>query len=118
MKTKTGRYSGYIRPFSFIVDMSILNIGAIYLTDFPMDFILYPLSISLSWFIIAASLGFYEVYRYTKVIAILNCALKQIILFSLFCMALAFFHSDNSSFYKIVSYTSTTFALIMTVKLI
>jgi putative colanic acid biosynthesis UDP-glucose lipid carrier transferase len=117
VKTKTGRYSGYIRPFSFIVDMSILNIGAIYLTDFPMDFILYPLSISLSWFIIAASLGFYEVYRYTKVIAILNCALKQIILFSLFCMALAFFHSDNSSFYKIVSYTSTTFALIMTVKL-
>ncbi|MCF6139766.1 exopolysaccharide biosynthesis polyprenyl glycosylphosphotransferase [Flavobacterium sp. K77] len=117
MKTKTGRYSGYIRPFSFIVDMSILNIGAIYLIDFPMHFILYPLSISLSWFIIAASLGFYEVYRYTKVIAILNCALKQVILFGLFCMALAFFHSDNSSFHKIVVYTSTTFALIMTVKL-
>ena len=117
MKTKTGRYSGYIRPFSFIVDMSILNIGAIYLTDFPMHSILYPLSISLSWFIIAASLGFYEVYRYTKIITILNCALKQVILFGLFCMALAFFHSDSSSFYKIVSYTSITFALIMTVKL-
>ena len=87
------------------------------MTDFPVKTPFYPVIISLCWFIIAANLGFYEVYRYTKVISILNCALKQGILFTLFCLALAFYKSDNSSFQSIGLYTFVSLFLILIIKL-
>ena len=117
LKTKTGRYSGYIRPFSFVIDLIVINVLSVYLTDFPVNKVFYPLFISISWFVIAASLGFYEVYRYTKLISILNCALKQGILFTLFCLALAFFDSENSSFQRIVLFTSVSLFIILIIKL-
>lgn len=94
MKTKTGRYSGYIRPFSYLIDLIIINVSATYIFPFHDNEILYSILVSFAWFAIATYLGFYEVYRYTKVISILNCALKQFILFSLFCLALELFYSD------------------------
>lgn len=117
MKTKTGRYSGYIRPFSFVIDLIVINILSVYLTDFPVNNFFYSFFISISWFVIAASLSFYEVYRYTKVISILNCALKQGVLFTLFCFALAFFNSENSSFQRIVLFTSVSLFIILIIKL-
>lgn len=117
MKTKTGRYSGYIRPFSFVIDLIVINVLSVYLTGFPVNELFYPLFISISWFIIASSLGFYEVYRYTKVISILNCTLKQGILFTLICLAFAFFDSENSSFQRIVLFTSVSLFLILIIKL-
>ncbi|RTY85243.1 exopolysaccharide biosynthesis polyprenyl glycosylphosphotransferase [Flavobacterium sp. LS1P28] len=117
MKTKTGRYSGYIRPFSFVIDLIFINVLSVYLTDFPVNKVFYSLFISASWFIIAANLGFYEVYRYTKLISILNCALKQGVLFTLFCLVLAFFDSENSSFQRIVLFTSVSLFLILIIKL-
>ena len=117
MKTKTGRYSGYIRPFSFVIDLIVINVLSVYLTGFPVNELFYPLFISISWFIIASSLGFYEVYRYTKVISILNCALKQGILFTLICLAFAFFDSENSSFERIILFTSVSLFLILIIKL-
>ncbi|WP_281336804.1 undecaprenyl-phosphate glucose phosphotransferase [Flavobacterium eburneipallidum] len=94
MKTKTGRYSGYIRPFSYLIDLIIINVLAYYVFFFHDNQVFYSFCISIAWFAIAIYLGFYEVYRYTKVIAILNCALKQGILFSLFCLGLELFYSD------------------------
>ncbi|QZK89015.1 exopolysaccharide biosynthesis polyprenyl glycosylphosphotransferase [Flavobacterium sp. CHNK8] len=117
MKTKTGRYSGYIRPFSFAIDLLIINVLLWYMTDFPVKTPFYFVIISISWFIIAASLGFYEVYRYTKVISILNCALKQGVVFSLFCLALAFYDSYNSSFESIGYFTLLSLFIILIVKL-
>lgn len=94
MKTKTGRYSGYIRPFSYLIDLIVINVLAFYIFPFHENEILYSILISCAWVVIAIYLGFYEVYRYTKVISILNCALKQTILFGLFCLALELFYSD------------------------
>ena len=94
MKTKTGRYSGYIRPFSYVIDLIIINVLAFYMFPFHSNEISYSLCISFAWIAIAFYLGFYEVYRYTKVIAILNCTLKQSLLFALFCLALEVLYSD------------------------
>ncbi|QIH38953.1 exopolysaccharide biosynthesis polyprenyl glycosylphosphotransferase [Flavobacterium petrolei] len=117
MKTKTGRYSGYIRPFSFAIDLLVINVLLLYMTDFPVKTPFYFVFISISWFVIAANLGFYEVYRYTKVISILNCALKQGTLFTLFCLALAFYESYNSSFQSIGYFTMLSLLIILIVKL-
>ncbi|MBF7092754.1 exopolysaccharide biosynthesis polyprenyl glycosylphosphotransferase [Flavobacterium sp. ALJ2] len=116
MRTKTGRYSGYIRPFSYLIDLIIINLFAVYIIDFSVHQIVFPLALSFAWVSIAVHLGFYEVYRYTKVIAILNCALKQYVLFSLVVFALAFFYSKRVSLLSIVVFISTSFLAILTIK--
>ena len=117
MKTKTGRYSGYIRPFSYLIDLIIINVLAIYIFPFHSNEILYSVLISIAWFTSAIYLGFYEVYRYTKVIAILNCALKQFILFSLFCLALELFYSDFYFQKRVVFFVFVSIVLILFFKL-
>lgn len=87
------------------------------MTDLSTHFMFFPLLITAAWFLIASNLGFYEVYRYTKVISILNCALKQGIAFTLFCLAIAFFYSEKSNFKEIVWFTSVALATIVIVKL-
>nr|WP_315224216.1 exopolysaccharide biosynthesis polyprenyl glycosylphosphotransferase [uncultured Flavobacterium sp.] len=116
MRTKTGRYSGYIRPFSYLIDFIIINIFAAYIAHFPVEHILFPAVLSIAWFCIAAQLGFYEVYRYTKVIAILNCALRQGSLFAIVSFALAFFYAKETSFHAIVLFIFTSFGLILIIK--
>ena len=117
MKTKTGRYSGYIRPFSYVIDAIIINVLAHYIIAFHTNEIYYSGFISLVWFIIAAHLGFYEVYRYTKVIAILNCALKQGVLFTLFCLVLEFFYSEAANQKKVLLFAFISLFLILSIKL-
>ncbi len=117
MKTKTGRYSGYIRPFSYVIDLIIINVLAFYVFFFHSNEIIYSILISFAWLIIAIYLGFYEVYRYTKVIAILNCALKQSILFSLFCLALELFYSDFYFQKRVVFFVFLSMVFILFFKL-
>lgn len=117
MKTKTGRYSGYIRPFSYLIDLIIINVLALYIFPFHDNEIVYSVLISFAWVVIAIYLGFYEVYRYTKVIAILNCALKQFILFALFCLALELFYSDFYFQKRVVFFVFLSIVLILCFKL-
>ena len=117
MKTKTGRYSGYIRPFSYLIDLIIINVLALYILWFHTNEIFYAVFISFGWFIIAANLGFYEVYRYTKVIAILNCTLKQGILFTLFCLVLEYFYSETANQKTVALFVFSSLFLILSAKL-
>lgn len=117
MKTKTGRYSGYIRPFSYLIDLIIINVSAFYIFFFHNNQVVYAVFISIAWFAIAIYLGFYEVYRYTKVISIMNRALKQFILFSLFCLALELFYSDFYFQKRVVFFVFVSIAIILFFKL-
>ena len=81
MRANTGRYSGYIRPFSYALDLIIINFRAdIFLLD-SLNEIYYHIFISISWIIIAWNIGFYEVYRFTNAIEILSKSFKQYIFF-------------------------------------
>ena len=117
MKTKTGRYSGYIRPFSRLLDLVIINVLSAYFWGIPIFQDFYTFFISCTWFIIAANLGFYEVYRYTKVIAILNCTLKQTISFAICSLALAYFYPERDSLNTILLFTTVSVFLILGFKL-
>lgn len=91
MKT---RYSGLLRPSTFILDILVLN-GGLYL------FIILPKSIqgieifnflwmmNLGWFVAANILGIYQIFRLTKITRIIKDILKQMLVFSF--MAFAFF---------------------------
>jgi len=117
VKTKIGRYSGYIRPFLRILDLVIINVFIVYFFGMPISQYFYPIFISCAWIIFAAYLGFYEVYRFSKVISILNCTLKQGILFSISCLALAYFYSQRENLYAILLFSMTSVLLILGFKL-
>ncbi|WP_227873877.1 exopolysaccharide biosynthesis polyprenyl glycosylphosphotransferase [Flavobacterium nackdongense] len=116
MNFKEKKYSGYIRPFSYLMDLSIINVLAYYIFPFHENEILYALLISSGWIATAIYFDFYEVYRYTKVITILNSALKQAVFFALFCLAVELFYSD---FYekRVVLFVISAVFLILTLKL-
>ena len=116
MRTKTGRYSGYIRPFSYLIDFIIINVFAVYIANFPVEKLICPAVLSIAWFSISAQLGFYEVYRYTKIITILNCALKQLSLFAIVSFALAFLYAKETSFQNLILFIFTSFTLILIIK--
>ena len=84
---------------------------------FHLNAVYYAIFISFTWFIIAANLGFYEVYRYTKVIAILNCTLKQGILFALFCLVLEYFYSETANQKRVVLFVLVSLSVVLSIKL-
>jgi putative colanic acid biosynthesis UDP-glucose lipid carrier transferase len=117
VKIRAGRYSAYIRPFSYIIDLIIINALSIFIVGFHQSQILYAIFISISWFIIAVYFGFYEVYRYTRVITILNNTLKQTVLFGIVCLALELYFSEYVYQQKIVLYVLVATSLVLLFKL-
>ena len=95
MKNKTGRYSGYIRPFTYLVDLILINLFAYLLLSDDFHSFYFASLISISWIIIALNIGFYEVYRFTKVVSILEKVIKQFTLFTLICFAFSGFYIQN-----------------------
>jgi putative colanic acid biosysnthesis UDP-glucose lipid carrier transferase len=117
VKTKTGRYSGYIRPFSRLLDLIVIIFFTGYFSAIPVFEDFYVFFISCAWFIIATNLGFYEVYRYTKVIAILNCTLKQATAFTICCLAFGYFYPQKHSLSTILQFTTVSILFILGFKL-
>ena len=117
MATKTGRYSGYIRPFSYLMDLIIINTLSIYMSLFHSNIALHVLIISFAWSLIAVYLGFYDVYRYTKVISILNKTVKQAVLFGLFCLTLELYYSEFANQKRVVLFVFASIILVISIKL-
>ncbi|MFK7832121.1 MAG: exopolysaccharide biosynthesis polyprenyl glycosylphosphotransferase [Winogradskyella sp.] len=84
---KHGRYSGYLRPISYIIDLTIINGVAIFYLLNGKDLIVFSAIISISWILLSVYSQFYEVYRYTRPINILSLIVKQFILFLLLVFA-------------------------------
>jgi len=102
----TGRYSGYLRPFSYLLDLIIINVlASVFLFDSP-NVIYYHLFVSISWIIIAWNVGFYEVYRFTKALEIFGKILNQYVLFTILNFAyLGYFlkFSEPSRIFKFIT---------------
>lgn len=112
MKNKTGRYSAYIRPFTYLLDLAIINSFAYFMLSEVEYSSYFAFFISLSWVIISLNIGFYEVYRFTKVVAIGNRILKQFVLFTIVCFAFLGLYIKDSNPREILEYTiSALFAI-------
>lgn len=114
---KHGRYSGYLRPISYTVDLFIIN-GLALLFFFkgidPLNFI--PI-ISFSWIVLSLYSQFYEVYRYTREVTIASLIIKQLVLFTLIMLAFSgFFHELKLYPINIVKYTLVSFLFIAVAK--
>ena len=110
---KHGRYSGYLRPISYIIDLCIINLLAILYYFKNIDDVQFVVVISLSWIILSIYSRFYEVYRYTKEIAITILIFRQLVLFTLIVFAFSGFYHDLKLDYKtILKYVFAIFVLI------
>jgi putative colanic acid biosynthesis UDP-glucose lipid carrier transferase len=78
----TGRFSVYIRPFSYVLDLIIINFLAYNLLINSLNGFYYHFFISFSWVVISWNVAFYEVYRFTKVSEILEKIAKQYVVFT------------------------------------
>lgn len=116
---KQGRYSGFILPISYGVDLLVINLFAFYL---PIQFqfpILFHSYISLLWIIISIKNEFYKVYRYTKVTYILKLLFTQFVFFFLILYAfIGFFKQPNISRINLAEYFALTLVAIFSVKFI
>mgnify|MGYP001128254012 CR=1 FL=1 len=80
---KQGRYSGFIKPISFLVDLVIINSSVFFFNINLSDKLMFFTYISVLWFIISFYNRFYEIQRNTRIIQVLTLLLKQTILFSI-----------------------------------
>lgn len=106
-------YSGYLRPISYIIDICIINLLAVLYYFKDIDILKFILLITLSWIIMSIYSRFYEVYRYTREIAIFTLIIRQVVLFTLIIFAFSGFHHDLNLDYKtILKYVFSVFILI------
>lgn len=114
---KHGRYSGFLRPISYGIDLLIINLLATryFLNEVnPFVFISY---ISITWVILSLGSKFYEVYRYTREVYILSLIFKQLLLFLLLVYAFSgVFNEYDLNPGTIINYCISSFALIAVFK--
>ena len=86
---KTGRYSGYLRPISYVIDLLIIHILASQFFDKNFEYLNYVIFVSLAWIVLSLKSNFYEIYRFTHVAKIMSLLGKQGVVF--FLIVFAFF---------------------------
>lgn len=92
---KKRRYSGWIRPIAYTVDMCIVFIAS-YLILFPyVDLLIFTLYITVAWLFLSFATRFYEVYRYTHATNLFVLLAKQTVMFSLVVFAYFGYHSHS-----------------------
>ncbi len=91
---KSGRYSGFLRPISYAIDLVIINGLAFYFFGNTIQHLTFFFFISFGWIILSLKSNFYEVYRFTHVTNILSVLGKQSVIFFLMVFAFFGFYSE------------------------
>ncbi|MGJ5642989.1 undecaprenyl-phosphate glucose phosphotransferase [Formosa sp. S-31] len=110
---KQGRYSGYLRPISYTIDLGIINgLALLFFFKNVNPFLFIPL-VSCTWIILSIYSKFYEVYRFTRPVTISGLLFKQCVLFTLIVFAyFGFRHNLNVNSIVVLRYIAFVFCLI------
>ena len=114
---KHGRYSGYLRPISYLIDLVIINALALLYFFTDVAPLTYSLFISASWITLSIAAKFYDVYRYTREVTILALIIRQLVLFTLIVFAFyGYFNELDVEASSIIKYSLSCFLLITILK--
>ncbi|MCK0108301.1 exopolysaccharide biosynthesis polyprenyl glycosylphosphotransferase [Flavobacteriaceae bacterium S0825] len=130
MRYKQGRYSGYLKPFLILFDLSIVNLFAFYFFDFNQDklyffsseilnnkHILFVVYSSFFWVLTAFFLKFYNVYRFTSFLNLISLLVKQFCAFTLIVFSfIGIFRSINIYVFDILKFTFICIVIVGLVK--
>ncbi len=118
MLFKRGRFSGYLRPISYAIDLVVIQAVAYLLffnEEINVNFLIF---ISAAWVFVSLKSNFYEIYRFTQVVKIFALLGKQMILFVLVVFAFFGFYNEMSIHYRTVfKFVLIAFILITAFKL-
>ena len=113
------RYSSFITPISYGLDLSVINLFAYFLPINFLNPILFHSYISLVWIFISLKNEFYIIFRYTKVTYILKLLFTQFVFFFLTLYAfIGFFKQSNISRFNLAEYFAFTLLAIFAIKFI
>jgi len=112
VKQRIGRYSVYIRPFSYVIDWTIINLFSFFILPESLNTLFFHVFITISWFVISWNGGFYDVYRYTKISDIFAKVLRQYFLFLVVNFAFVGYFLNISEPNKINLYIGVSLLLI------
>ncbi len=91
---KSGRYSGFLRPISYGIDLFFIHFLAFSMfgTSFPyFNFVVY---LTIAWLVLSLRSGFYEIYRFTHAANIMSLLGKQGIVFVLIVFSFFGFYNQ------------------------
>ncbi|WP_434037257.1 undecaprenyl-phosphate glucose phosphotransferase [Formosa sp. 4Alg 33] len=110
---KQGRYSGYLRPISYAIDLGIINGLALLFFFKNVNPLLFVSLVSATWIILSLYSRFYDVYRFTREVTIMALLVKQALLFTLIVFAyFGFRHNLNVNTLVVLQYIGLVFLLI------
>lgn len=114
---KRGRYSGFLRPISYLIDLLIIGFFANNIILEKSDLLNFTLFISFSWIISTLFSSFYEIFRYTSLTRIFSLIGKQSIIFTLLVFAFfGFFNNLDAEPLRIIKYVLIVILLITIIK--
>ncbi|WP_240642081.1 undecaprenyl-phosphate glucose phosphotransferase [Nonlabens xiamenensis] len=115
---RNGRYSGFIRPISYVVDLLLILLAASYFFDGNFDLLTYGIFIGICWVIVSMQLEFYRVGRTTKLTSLLGKLLKQGVFFAFVVFAFfGYYYEINAESSFILHYLGATILSISTFKI-
>ncbi len=118
MTPRVGRYSVYIRPAMYCLDLMLIIVLAYICLPLNTFFLIYTFYVSISWVYTSLKTEFYEVYRYTKPNKILSLLTLQLVIFLLIVFGFfGFFQEIEVLPNDLFKYILAVFLGIMLVKL-
>ena len=116
MRANNGRYSRFLRPLSYLVDISVVIFLAKFFNLSNSFVSNYQLFISIFWVLSSLYIGFYEIYRYTKILDILSKILKQYFIFLLINLAYLGYYLKEIEPFQMLKFVSFSLLIISTIK--
>ena len=110
-----GRYSKYIRPISILLDLLVISILCpFFFRNLNLTLAYYYLYQTSIWGLIALSIKYYDVYRFTTPVEILSKIARQSILFLLFVIAFFPFYKEAIFSGRAIAYFVTSSFVLIT----
>jgi putative colanic acid biosynthesis UDP-glucose lipid carrier transferase len=109
---QTGRYSKYIRPINIIFDLIVITaLSLFFFRELKLNILYYLIYQTITWFLIAVIVKYYEVFRFTTPVEIITKLVKQFSIFLL--IVIAFF-----PFAKTAIFSGKAIAIFLTLSFI
>ena len=91
---KSGRYSGFLRPISYGIDLFFIHFFAFEFFGEPFPYFNYVVYLTVAWLLLSMRLGFYEIYRFTHIANIMSLLGKQAVVFGLIVFSFFGFYNQ------------------------
>lgn len=111
------RFSGFIKPVSYVVDLAIINCCALYFFHADFEILTFGLFSGMCWMVISMQIEFYKIRRNTSLTSLLAKILKQAVFFLFVVFAFfGYFYELNRESTFILTYVASAMGVIALLK--